>query len=571
MAKNKPQNNSSKQSANKQKPNNNKSGRVLKPGCDKKDDIKMSTPDDNSGDINDSSYYYYSEDLKQQITNFSFNEYLGRPIPYYTDASMQLSVASYPANIMCILVNPSVAPTGDPTLGRVNGVNLAGLKNFTDITKKNGKRGTYGPEHMTILTLALAEIVKLVSFCSRPFGMLDWFDVRNRSIPRLYFNAMDIDYDDFISNAADYRIRLNTIIANIDKVPIPLNIPILAKASDWFKTVYVDKDNPMHQSYIFCPYSTWVLDETGASVGSVLETTYLRTTTDPEEDFTFKRYLDVLDLMVQRLLQSETMQQIFSDLMLAASNGEAKLGSLTMVPSDYRIEMALSSEIRNWVHNMVILSPPVDQDWKHELYARGNTGANDVWGSSPDAGIIYNPEFYSAGQNGNWRDNNGTYWNVAFGSVNAGLKFMPSLIVDFDHEPTTDEKIECLRFANRGHWTYDAHDTSKKCYYCNDMALGDSYVVDALIYYSDSAAPRRFTSIMNGSDGSAGLMNIIGDITDFNDSPMCYLWMGPTTGSATPTFGAMTEMGELNYFTMLDHNFMQRMYDAEMVAEFTFR
>lgn len=554
------------------KPNSGKGNRVVKSGCDKSKDIDMNVPDDKSGDINDSSYYYYSDDLKKQICNFSFNEYLGVEMPFGDyDDQLIFTNKQYPANVMAICINPSVAPTGDPTLGRVNGINLAGLKNFTDLTKKNGRNRPYGPEVITILLLYLAEIIKMVSFCSRPFGILTWFDVRNRAIPRLYFDAMDIDYDDFVANAADYRIKLNTIIANIDKIPIPLNVPILAKAADWYKTIYVDKDNPMHQSYLFVPYSTWMLNESGTTGGSSLDTTYLRTLPeDPEADRTFNRYLDTLNLMVQKLLQSSTMQDVFSDMMLCASNGELKLGSLTMIPSDYRIEMALSSEIRNWLHNMVILSPPVPQDWKHELYSRGNTGENDVWASAQDTGIIYNPEFYGSGIDGNWRD----YANRFFGSddaaTNVGYKCQGSLIIDFDHEPTDDEKIECLRLANRGTWKYDTTDSTKYHIYSNDQALGDAYVADVRIYSADTEAANRLSTCISSPSGSKKV-DIIGHLTDFNDFPMTYIYEVGSRSGDRITFGRFAEMGELNYFTFIDKDFMRRMFDAEMISMFTFR
>lgn len=564
--------NNSNKSQQTRKPSGNKGGRVVKSAQDKKD-IEMKTPDDKSGDINDASYYYYSDELKKQVCNFSFNEYLGLPMPFGDyDSDITFESQSYPANVMAICINPSVAPTGDPTTGRVNGVNLAGLKNFTDLTKKNGRRGNYGPEVITILLLYLAEIIKMVSFCSRPFGILTWFDVRNRAIPRLYFDAMDIDYDDFVGNAADYRIKLNTIIANIDKIPIPMNVPILAKAADWYKTIYVDKDNPMHQSYLFVPYSTWMLNEAGTTGGSSLDTTYLRTGDDPSADKTFNRYLNVLDEMVQKLLQSSTMQEVFSDMMLCASNGDLKLGSLTMIPSDYRIEMALSSEIRNWMHNMMILSPPVPQDYKHELYSRGNTGENDVWASAQDTGIIYNPEFYGSGIAGNWRENNGSYWGSNSGSDNKGLKCQGSLIVDFDHEPTDDEKIECLRLANRGTWKRDQTDPAKNCYYCNDQALGDAYVAEVKIFSADTVAPINVaTMIEEPYNRDAKVWDAVGHLTDFNDFPIVYAYNYSRAFENEITFSHFIEIGELNYYTFIDKDFMKRMYDAEMISMFTFR
>lgn len=544
------------------KPNYKPKNKGNKPETSKERELEPT-----SVDVNDSSFYYTDMALRDQICNFSFNEYLGRPIPYKNAFGWNM-VENYPASLMCIQLNPSVAPTGDPDLGRAVGINLAGMKNFLAYSADNNKQTLYGPEDVTGLIMALGECLKMISHASRCFGLLNYFNKRDWTAPRQFFNAMDIDFDDFVANAADYRIKLNTLIAALDKMPIPSNIAYLNKCSNWFQTVYLDQNGPMAQCYMFVPYSTWVLDEAGTTQGSVLTTTYVAYSefnSGDTWDGNFTRILTILEDQINALLTSSTMQYIFSDLLRKNNQGKQPIANVAGVPDGYTIAFAKSDEIALFIHNMVTVGPPVDQDWKHELYTHGNTGLNDVWLSAEHAGVIYNPEFYPAA----WHNSKWGYWdNFAPGVgpqryTSTGLLIIESLISDYFVEPSAEAKIAATRLSARGKVRMDTSDGVQ--FYMNNMAFCDAYVVHCYMYTTVGKAPEQVFTL--NADTSS-----MGHLTDFNLFPICYYsyWMTDSAGVPTDcTY--VREYGELNYWTMLDLEFMRRMYEAEMLGLFELR
>lgn len=526
---------------NKTTKSNNRRGRGNRPHNSKpsgKD--KNNFPPKDNGDVNDSSYYYLDNTLRDQLLNFSFNSFQGvaeeidgQPIGMTGGGDFHF----INGNVMAIRVMPSLCPNRNMN-APTDGINLVALRNFTVLSANNAKTTNYAPQDVAILMLALQEVIKIAGHMTRAFGVLYTFNQRNREWPDTLLTAMNIDPTDFRAHAADYRIQLNTILTAAQKIPFFDNYGAFAKARDIFQDIYVDDLSPLAQSYIFVPDGTWLFDEAYNSNGSGLKTWMRYTTVQP-----FSQWLADFSTMVNALLSSTTLNYIYSDVLRLLESGRGKAMTFTLVPDFYQIEFKLNEEINLYIENIMSWGYPNKADTTH-----GFISPNDVCSDANSNLILYNPIWYNAGSQNGLNLTNDAYVNF--------LKPNPDI----------EERVNATRLSARANWVFDGTNTET-----NKVALGDYYVSAINIYstWYHGNGPRvvGFSNLC-GTTASNYESRIEAQcgLDKFKYRPKGYYYLGSSTGDIT-----LGLSGDLCYYTKLDTDFMQRLYDAEMIGEYSLR
>lgn len=557
------------------KPNSNKNKPNPKPKAETSDMPEVTSK---AGNINDSTYYFEDGILRDQLLNFSFDQFLGIPMHFEPEVIDLKPYDDSPVytewqvpNVMAIRVSPSLPVTGVSNV-RNSGINLADLKTFTILASSNSKgTANYDPSDVGLCELSLQEVVKMVSHATRPFGLIYTFNWRNREMPEALFRAMDIDYDDFKSHVAEYRVRLNTLIAMIDKIPIPQNIAAISKASEMFKYIYLDDDSPMAQAYLLVPATTWTLNETYHDLGSVLQTTPVTVTNeDPAYDHTFNRILTILENQISAILTSGAFQYIFADMLRLAEAGKFPVASLATIPDEYMVQPMVNDELRLWLHNAVAIGYPLAEKYidDPENY---NTLDNDVWQNSDEAALIYNPQF-------GYDLTNGVTGNKA-----PTVRWIPDGIIDFlTPNPDIEAKSAALRFATRA--KPELVKLNNKGYQVvRQIALGDVYINEMIVYPGIQPNNSYVQQPVSINTHMIGTMAYIGSqlsaqedvLGAFNYRPITYTHEATNyeiTG-ANPLIRvrAARMYGEINYFTKVSYDFMRRLYDAEAIGLYVAR
>nr|UUA79508.1 putative capsid protein [Picobirnavirus sp.] len=484
---------------------------------------------DRSGDINDASYYFLNDDLKRQVTNISFNQFNGvsNDLGYALDENGVLQpVYDGVPYIMRIVTSPSAGYTfGDDYTALGNGVNLAALNLYTLLSSNNAKTTNYAPQDLTTLLLALGSFIELTSYVTRFFGMTSLYNYRNRAFPKAMIEAAGCDYDDLMSSLADYRVRFNNILVSAAKIPIPQNIPYFKKCSEMYQGLYQDMvGSSMAQLYILVPGTVWRLEEQYSSDGTGLSTLrVMQGTTVEAPVLTMSDLLERLEDMLGALLNSSTLNAIYSDILRVATKENIPLMQFSMVDESYVILPNYVPEIRLWINNLTIMGYPATAGPEGFTYTRDN----DVVPSAEYNRIKYAPIF-----------------EFATGTP------MLNQYINFDYEnPDANDIVYSMKLK-----TGIQLQKEGTRFWTTAVALPDHYVNELWVYRSSG-----WVQIIKSSfDVSSGDVEVC---SAFDWYPIFYNRYG----------SSFTSIGDLNFYTTVDFNYLKRLHDTEYLGLLTIR
>lgn len=503
---------------------------------DVKDDFK-GNPERTSDVVNDASYYINSNDstLMEQLTNFSFDDFAGVPLDMGEIGSDKY--VSELGNIAQIMVNPAAGFTAVED-GPAAGINLVALKTYTYLSATNAKTTNYGPQDVMLLILAIGDLLAQLSHGARALGLMYTYSQRNRSYPELLLAAAGFDIDDLKEHAAEYKTRYNYIITRINKIPIFADIKYFKKMSEMFHGVYLDEDGSgMAQSYVFVPYSHWVLDETSNPNGSILKGTVQKGFSQGAGNDGlfmqryFNMYLDDLETMIAALLNSSTFNFIYADIKRLNEKENLNLLTLNAIPDNYTVLPQKVEELSAWVNNMMVIGEPelnpVNMSATYTF-----TPGNDVETDANTNAIIYRPQFRTD-------------------IDESGLE----PIVNFKYErPTIDDKIYAVMLHNQKKVFQASGETFFRSY---KVSLCDWYVVQYnVVSYKGGGYVNAPKSIIPNTSWGPGLT---APISKFDWHPYWYL---VHSGSKKVYI-----IGDTQYFTNINFNTLFRIHEVMFMEE----
>lgn len=498
----------------------------------RRDDVpKCNNGDRSVGDVNDPNYYFTDETLKNQIATFSFNQFTGVPFKLGLNAAGN-SVKRTNATVMSIMLNPSAGFTTG--VGSSNSLNLAALSLYTKLSANNAKTSSYAPQDLTTLILGVGQLIAIASHCARTFGLARLFNYRNRAYPRTIIQATGVDYDDLVDNFADYRNRYNLLMVAASQIPIPATIPYFSKCSEIYAHAYLDMEgSSMAQTYVLCPESTWILNEE-AQGGTSLDVFKIKADQNGQTK-TMNTLLGALQSMIEALLNSTTLNAVYSDILRVADKEGMPLYSFTTIPDDYTVMPVYNKEIRKWINNLTVMGAPLDTP-QDDSYTPGNR-------------VLPDPA------------NNGVKYRPQFGLV---MNSTINPILNFDSSDTTvDDIVEATRLTS----AYTMESTPSGAF-TKECALADFYVTRLNLYEGSDIA---------GTISGVGLrfvdkdepkvlldaMKTIAVYSNFDWSPTLYLVDG--------SYNLYDVVQDFNYFTTVDYEYLSRLHEASMFGLLSIR
>lgn len=534
--------------------NNRRKGKRPYNNKDKSDD-NIRIEEDNSDVLKNRSrfgnpnWYFTDKALAEQTAQFSFQDFIGSGT--LVDNGVTLP------SIMTISLNPSA----DNSLAGYAGISTATLmarKLYNSLANTSGRTQQYAPQDVFTLLLALGEIISYVSYLKRALGVAFTYNVRNRDFPSKIIYCMGINAADLYANLNKYRVELNTILTQINKVPFPANIAWFDKCNALYEGIFQDNMSPMSQIYMMIPATTWILDESSYEQGTVLRT--LPVTVSSVDSYgsvvrNFSTHLNNLRDMVQALLTSTTLNYIYGDILNYSTKFGAKLLYMNIIDDSYSVVPQYDQEVLLHIHNMILLgSTNVDISGTRipakPIYAT-YTPYNDVFPDVENNSIIYNPVFGVAGTAQQLTD-------MKVGMMN---------IVDFPFgAPDLVNKIESTRFQIRNDVGLSQGD--KSLAFINEggdiaglvaTVLPDHYPVRITAYAPDNTNVVITSSFVNGGLGTNGTHFL----TKFDNAPLIYV-------TSTET-GPNAVIGDVNYYTNLPSDILSRMCNLVYQSLFELR
>lgn len=474
-----------------------------------------------SGPINNADYYFTDSTLKDQIGTISFNQFAGVSYDIATQYPAKPQKADAPT-LMRLALNPSAGYTRN--VGTANSTNLASLSLYTKLSANNAKTSIYAPQDLTTLILALGDMIALSGHIARIFGVARLFNFRNRSYPKSIISNFGIDYDDLVNHFAEYRNKYNLIMVSASQIPIPANIPYFSKCKELYAGLYLDMEgSSMAQTYAFVPYSGWILDEQAEGGTRLTVNEYFTYQSGVELKKSMATLLGILDAQVQALLNSTTLNAIYSDILRVAEKEGMPLLTFSTIPDDYVVIPTYQPEIRKWINNATVMGTPLyDVDSEH-------TSGNMVLPDPDNNGISYKPQF----------------------SVGSTVALEGILNFDFAN-PTPDDIIEGTRLTS----LYSIKESSSG-YVTDEVALPDHYVVRVDIYQSNTLIGYQLAPGINPFTDEPSTLGAMTFFTAASNFDWCYpIYVFDKNGAY---FGMFYDT---NYYTTLGLKYLRQLHDS---------
>lgn len=520
---------------------------------DKSDD-KIRIEEDNSDVLKNRSrfgnpnWYFTDKALAEQTAQFSFQDFIGSGT--LVDNGVTLP------SIMTIALNPSA----DNSLAGYAGISTATLmarKLYNSLANTSGRTQNYAPQDVFTLLLALGEIISYVSYLKRALGVAFTYNVRNRDFPSKIIECMGINANDLFANLNRYRVELNTLLTQINKIPFPANIAWFDKCNALYESIFQDNMSPMSQIYVINPATTWILNESSYEQGTVLET--LPVTVSSASNYTgvvrnFSSHITNLRNMIQALLTSTTLNYIYGDILNYASKFGTKLLYMNIIEDNYSVVPQYDQEVLLHIHNMILIGVPTIDISENRVPAKPllatYTPYNDVFPDVENNSVVYNPVFK-------------VYHNAdQLRSFQIGMMN----VVDFPFgAPDLVNKIESTRFQIRNDVGLGEGD--KSLAFINttgDIAgivatvLPDHYPVKLALYAPDGTTFTTFTSYQPSISVSSAHF-----VTKFDNAPLLYYVNTET--------GIDGVLGDVNYYTNLPSDILSRMCNLVYQSLFELR
>lgn len=448
--------------------------------------------------------------------------------------------------IMKIYMNPSPGLTyqgANPGLNHPDrtGINMAGLKIFNLLSMSSGRNMAYGPQDVSTAILAMSQLLAMHGFVHRLFQSVKVWNMYNRMFPKAMITAMGIDYNDFITNLSDYRTRYNALIAAANQLPIILNLGFLKKSIGQYSYIFTDSDSPLSQTYVYLPESTWIIDETSYSGGTILHTISVCPKAGTTRTFA-DLMITVLRPMVDALLTSSTLNLVYADLLnFALKSSEIKFTSLDFITEEETILPTHNWEALVHIHNLETFGSP---DYPTYITTPGReiyTPLNDVYPSPGTNALIYNPARSDSVLGISGTD-----------KVNETIVF-DSPVAD----PDPELRLEISRYS--GSWTENVI-TESGVNYHTFTVVPDYYATTLEIIQVNAATP--LSGIMTRYKYGTTPTAVTKQMSQFDWHPIIKEWSGSDRK-------IKSAYGDLNYWTVVDVRYIERLNELVYMGLFT--
>jgi hypothetical protein len=488
---------------------------------------------------NNPAWYFTDSGVADQVSRLSIRNFLGR--------SLQLKNSPFSSNVTDVTITPIYSALMMPSAGsgmsnpgilKNAGINQSGFRLYTKLAAFTGRALTYAPQDISIMVLAMGEIISTIEFIRRAFGVAYTYNQRNRVYPRAVIRSMGIDPDNMFENFSRYRNEFNKLVTRVNQIPIPKNIAYFDKCASLYEKLYLDSDSPMAQTVITVPFKTWTLDESVSDQGSVLVTTDFA---DPNSPKTVYQLLTIIGSMVDALLESSTLNVVYADILNYFNKVGGEVWLFDYLTDGYTVVPEFNIKFMMQLHNATMVGVPSYTTFELVDGVNFMTPNNDVYSNATYNSVIYSPA---------WSD----------GVISSHTP--EDLVVDFETaNPTPEDIIENTRFTVlTGH-------LRAKTGWLSGATLPDHYIAAMLITDNDGKVETAVYTTQDTADTPANLLSVSHALTKLDWAPLHYY---AVIKDNALKYGKNI-VGDINFYTTIDRNYLRPVDDFVTLALYDFR
>lgn len=475
---------------------------------------------------NDAKWYIPDDKIRDQVGTYAVNTVTGIPqfIEGITGESTRtMKTPVLYGNVMEIKLFPYPG-TGTSLTASYNGVSAldaACRKLYTAISSVNSKTTQYTPESLGIAIIALGELVSLISYATRLYGVAFTYNPRNRNVPNSIIDAMGIT-NSILDDLAYYRMQLNKLITAANNVRMLKDIKYFEKCWEIYANYYEDSSSGLAQYYVMRPAGYLRYDETSPTTGELVWVSF-------GASMTYTALIGHIQTCLNNLLTSSLMNYVYTDIVNYVAKEGGELLGFSYVGELYSVLPVQDLTFLTQIHNMT---------W----------GMYDLTGYK----VYEDPNTLEIETTNVFNSNGGADWHLA----RSGDR-----IVDFPFtdNPSVDEKIDAVMFKTI---VWDIDDNGDPL----DMASPDHPVLGVELWSSD-----RSTSYTLENLYWFGSSIIMSDITyimrllrTFSVTPILYFFDIDTVNDVINIYPD----ADLNYFSMFGYKQLKNIFDFAFLGLF---
>lgn len=306
---------------------------------------------------NDPGWYFKDKNILDSVASFSFNNALGRRIPlstFFNKNGKLVVKAAKSASTASGVMGINIGLTAGVADSAQDPLNLAAVNVYSYVRYKNSGAANYDAPDFMLYLVAMDSIYACWNWLKRVYGIASTYSQLNRYEPKGMFAIENIDFDDIISNLANFRSWLNVKADEISAYCVPATMTYNVRHSWLFSNVFADSESGKAQLYMYVPDFFFKYDETSSPNGGKLtpiacprSAAYTGTTPAKLSDLK-----NILNTMLEALNYSEDIGVMSGDVLKAyESSGLFKLSTFE---ADYRVEPTYSKEVLTQIENLTI-------------------------------------------------------------------------------------------------------------------------------------------------------------------------------------------------------------------------
>lgn len=339
-----------------------------------------STPEPRITDakVNDAEWYIWNEETSKGYADFAFNVKPGISYDATRNSTIANGIQITNASLSKQYQMPGIAiykyiPLyGNSTTPQstLNVVAQQVWKRVRNLVSNNQTR--YEAADMFMYLLAMDQVYLMIHELKRIFRLVNTFTNENRDIPRKILNALGYDFNDIVSNLANYRAKLNIIIGDINTLYVPDIFDIFKRRAVMGQSIIMDDSSKPGQLIIPEASGYMIFDPVLMSTGSCLSyvdkidmfgtTKWLDGTSSKAttSSMTYTKYkMDTVLTKIQRIVQTLTLDQEISMMSGDISKAfDSQLFSLPYLGELETVDIVTDDNLREQFKNSLVLDIP---------------------------------------------------------------------------------------------------------------------------------------------------------------------------------------------------------------------
>lgn len=141
-------------------------------------------------------------------------------------------------------------------------INVAGEQAYSYLMKGKSVSKEFDPCDVTMYYLAMDSAFAYYAWLIRIYGVLTNYSPTNKYTPRLLVTAMGVNFDDVVSNLANFRLMINLYADRLSTMYVPKSVTYITRHIFMSESVYMDSNTTKPQLYLYNPAAFYIFDET---------------------------------------------------------------------------------------------------------------------------------------------------------------------------------------------------------------------------------------------------------------------------------------------------------------------